>query len=296
MGLLLDAQVQFLEDYGYLSAEDAAKVSDFDDIELKAAIEKYQRFDANVARQAMVTGDIDSATQAAMMMPRCQCPDNEVEAALGTGGWRGCHGLSDAHAAIVDVDPARMPGFLKPEFVNVLRRVQRSYAEIGLLFRFRNQDGLDMINGERISDHHRNIRMTFTRGSNWIGLAIVGNGHNQQCSSEIWAKFDYRYQPRNVVSEWTTLIKHELGHNAGLRHTRGGVMNPSIVNGLPVSWKGDPHEETLRKWYGGDPVEVPGNPKPPEDDDDWPAPFNPIGESFQLAEGVRAQLYRVMGG
>ena len=51
---------------------------------------------------------------------------------------------------------------------------------------------------------------------------------------------------------------HELGHNAGLQHTRGGVMSPSIVHGLPSSWKGDPSRSVLARYYGGEPI--PGGP------------------------------------
>ena len=93
-----------------------------------------------------------------------------------------------------------------------------------------------------------------------IGLAIVGRG--QSCRTSIWAKFDPGYQPANVVREWTSLVKHELGHNMGLSHSQGGVMNPSIIAGLPVSWRGDPSEPILSRWFGGKPV--PTDPQGPE--------------------------------
>jgi hypothetical protein len=55
---------------------------------------------------------------------------------------------------------------------------------------------------------------------------------------------------------------HELGHNAGLDHSRGGVMNPSIVSGLAPSWAGDPSEPILNRYYGGEPIEQPPVPGP----------------------------------
>jgi hypothetical protein len=93
-----------------------------------------------------------------------------------------------------------------------------------------------------------------------------------------------------------TLIKHELGHNSGLGHSRGGVMNPSIINGLPVSWKNDPSESQLRKWYGGEPVPG-GNPLPP----DTPQPPTGGGDiprvslTVTVPEGFKPGTYNLVG-
>lgn len=302
MGQLLESTVGFLKEYGYLPK--SAKPKSLDDKSVVDAIALFQRTDANVAMLKEQTGTpllpdgkIGPATSYAMALPRCACRDIEGEPALGSGGWANCHGMTDGHKAIVKVNRDGMPGFLKPHFEAVLRNVQKAYAEIGLLFVFVEQDGTDILTGGMESGRV-NVDMIFTRGAGWIGLAIVGTGDNQRCSSKIWAKFHYGYQPANIVREWTTLIKHELGHNCGLRHTSGGVMNPSIVSGLPVSWKGDPSYGTLARWFGGDPIDVPGDkPDPPPDDgDDWPGIGEPVGDAFSLAEGVRVQLVRVFGG
>lgn len=288
---LLAGTVEFLQQYGYLTKAAARKVSSFEDVSLTAALAKYQRMDANVERfrveagsDLLTDGNVGPATLMAMAVPRCGRPDvgrSVPEQVLGTGGWKNCHGADGFHQAIAYVDDRNLPGFLEPVWGDVLKLTQQSYAEIGLLWRFIDGDRRDILTGERI-DGSVNTDITFTRGSGWIGLAIVGNGSNQQCSSRIWAKFDYRYAPANVVREWTTLVKHELGHNCGLQHTRGGVMNPGIVNGLPASWRGDPAEGTLRRWFGGEPVDIPNGPDEPEPpepptDGDWPGVGEVLG-------------------
>lgn len=311
MGLLLESAERFLRQYGYLAADQA--VESFEDDAFTQAVALFQQRDANVHLAAehlgldmVADGEVGPATLYAMNLPRCGHADNEVtDAALGTGGWQGCHGADGMHHATVLVDPKNKPAFLQPVFNDILRRVQNSYAELGLLFRFceaRSGQVYDVLTGKPLNDLQGiNIDFTFTRGSGWIGLAIVGMGSNQRCSSRIWAKFEYKYRPADVVTQWVTLIKHELGHNCGLRHTSGGVMNPGLINGLPNAWvDSDPSTRTLRRWFGGQPVDVPEieppEPPTPEPPGTTPAPGQPLGEAFTLHDGTRAQLFRAMGG
>lgn len=310
MGDILKAATNFLTEYGYLPA--AHDVKSFDDLEFMAAVSKFQRFDANVAITAkqyghdlLEDGVLGPATLHAMSLPRCgRADDDAAMPAIGQGGWRNCHGAENAHRAIVLVHPENMPSFLRPVFLDVLRRVQRAYAKIGLLFIFceSKQGPLhDLLTGERVVPQGVNIDFIFTRGSGWIGLAIVGHNSIQQCSSKIWAKFEYRYQPSNVVNEWVTLIKHELGHNTGLRHTSGGVMNPGIINGLANDWvDSDPSTRTLKRLFGGEPVEIPkapgDEPEPPDRPGDRPPIGAPLSNVFTLHDGTNARLYREFGG
>lgn len=219
-------------------------------------------------RPAQHTGVIGPATRDLLAQPRCGCCDygEDVAAATGTGSWSGCHDVGDFHAATVYVDESGMPGFLRPLFQNVWDNVVASYAALGLQF-------------TRVDDYESgNIAMSFVRRApGWIGLAVVGS--DQSCGSQIWCRYLSTYKPSDVVTEWTTLVKHEFGHNAGLHHTRGGVMNPGIINGLPVSWKGDPSEAVLNKKYGGKPI-APEPPDPPT-----PGPTPPT-ETFKAMIGI----------
>ena len=189
-------------------------------------------------------GVLDPPTERLLTSARCDCPDYTVglgtEMAVGGGNWRECNGASGFHRATIRITTP-IPAFLQPVWDEVWRQVCDSYAEIGL----------DLVRDDNAA--RPQIDMSFVRpDGGWIGLAIVG--YNVRCSDTIWARFDQGYKPPNLVSEWTTLIKHELGHNCGLQHSSGGVMNPYIVAGLPVSWRGDPSHPLLVERFGGERV------------------------------------------
>lgn len=207
-----------------------------------------------------------------------------VAPALGVGNWKSCHRIGNAHCASVQVNPANLPAFLQPVFKKVLTRVQAAYAGVGLLFRFLDMNKVDLLTGEQW-DSNINIDMSFVKSSDgWIGLAIVGTA--EQCAGRIWCRFLATYRGGSnedaIVTQWTTLLKHELGHNTGRSHTNGGVMNPSIVNGLPAEWTdSDPSTAWLRKQFGGVPVAIPGGPVP-----------GPVPPSAPVppADSIQAQL------
>ena len=173
---------------------------------------------------------------------------------IGGGNWPGCHGVGDFHSATVAFAMASCPAHVRPHMDEIWRRVVEAYREIGLLL-------------VRDDNNPRpNIAASWVNQSDgWIGLAIVGSG--QGCSDSIWCRYLSSYRggssDEEIVNQWTTLILHEIGHNCGLSHSSGGVMNPTLIPGLPASWIGDPSERTLRRWYGGVPV-----PQPPTGDDD----------------------------
>lgn len=242
-------------------------------------------------------GEIGPAMQAMIQEPNARCPipdyippagtsflyaDPDLQAivermqyesmlpAFGTGNWKGCHQVDGYHCASVGVNTSGLPSFLQPLFLQVLTNVRRAYARVGLLLVF-VKEGVDMLTGKPF-EGNINTEMSFVpRSDGWIGLAIVGQG--ETCGGKIWCKFLNTYVGGNstdaIVNQWTTLIKHELGHNCGRSHTTGGVMNPSIVNGLPVDWvDSDPSTQWLKGQFGGVPVPIPGsnptpNPEPP---------------------------------
>lgn len=190
--------------------------------------------------------------------------------AIGSGNWPGCNSIGNFHCAAIGVNTSGLPAFLKPLFTQVLKNVQIAYAGVGLLFLF-IENGKDILTGKSFSGPI-NSDMSFVNSSDgWIGLAIVGQ--NESCSSKIWCKFLNTYRGGStdaaIVQQWTTLIKHELGHNCGRSHTSGGVMNPSIVNGLPTVWgSDDPSTNWLKGQFGGVAVPIPGG-------GDVPVPPNP---------------------
>lgn len=202
-------------------------------------------------RPARCDSKIGPATRELMAQPRCGCRDYglKVLPATGNGSWAGCHGIGDFHSATVYVDKRGIPSFLEPVFEQAWDNSVAAYDAIGL--RWKRINNLDPAN----------IKFTFVSRSNgWIGLAIVGR--EQSCTSQIWCRFLSTYRPSNILGSWTELIMHELGHNAGLQHTRGGIMNPSIITGLKPTWRGDPSESILKRYYGGKAVD--GGPEPPQ--------------------------------
>jgi hypothetical protein len=189
---------------------------------------------------------LDEATATLITTSRCSCPDYAAAevAEAGTGSWQGCYNIGQFHQANVKFLNSP-PAHIAADFDTIWQRVVDAYSEVGLYF-------------SRVpASSFANIEVTFTElGGSTIGLAIVGS--NEGCQSTIWAKFAPSYRPANLVSEWTTLLKHELGHNCGLQHSNGGVMNPYIIAGLPVSWKSDVSFPLLAKRFGG--VQVPQSP------------------------------------
>lgn len=237
------------------------------------------------ARPPKFDGELGPALKETLSVPRCKIPDyyppkgvsfnfedpdlqDVVERmqqdgpapAFGDGNWRGCHDVGNYHSATVRVDRRGLPEFLQPHFKQVLKNVQKAYAEIGLLFIFVDRaTDKDMLTGEHW-DGRINIEFSFvSRSSGWIGLAIVGQ--NQGCGHNIWCRFLSTYRPSDIVSEWTTLIKHELGHNCGMGHFPGryNVMNPSIIQGLPTIWgPNDSSTVWLKRRFGGEKVPIDG--------------------------------------
>lgn len=230
---------------------------------------------------------------------------NQTLPALGVGNWKGCNNLSDVHSANVRWDLSNIPDFLlNGVFAEVLTHVQKAYAGIGLLFNFVDKDNVDLVTNQKRDDiSHIHIEASFVRSSNgWIGLAIVGK--NQTCSRTIWAKFLNRYKGGTsraaIIQQWVTLIKHEFGHNTGMMHTRGGVMNSILINGLPFHWpKTDPAFDYLVRHFSGVPVDIgdpkPPKPKPPKTDlDKLVAEFEDYKIRNDLKNAMQDALYSIL--
>ena len=219
-------------------------------------------------RLGIADGEIGPATMQLLQVERCGCPDfpDGVEPAIGSGSWpAGCTAeYPDNHTFGIHWDLSGMPSFLDDAIEECTERCYAAYRDIGIVF-YTSPDR-----------NQCNTRVTWERGRGWIGLAIVGQ--NQQCNSRIWAKFDTQYKPAKLVDQWSRLLAHQFGHNMGLSHSRGGIMNPSISSGpfTSTAWRGDPSESILKRWFGGQPV-PPRNPTPgPGPDPEPPAPDGQI--------------------
>lgn len=231
-----------------------------------------------------VDGKIGPAMEELFDAPRCEYPDHGIvmaSAALGGGSWKGCHGIGDYHCAIVRIDEGGIGSFLKPLLNPVLKRTQAAYDEIGLRWIFVDGNGRDYLTGKTVNGQHQTLLSFVPSSDGWIGLAIVPSTALSCSTQPIWLRLLATYRGGNseeqIVTQWTSLVKHELGHNCGLGHSSGGVMNPSIVQGLPVSWRGDPSEPLLRSRFGGQPIpaDTPpggggGPPAPPPGTGYWP--------------------------
>lgn len=265
--------IQKLWDYGHfrnpdfrnnVKAEDLGKLKLSDEV-VQNAIKSYQDFFAmqfnalavvEHNRPGVVDGVIGPATIKLLEMPRCGHPDFEEFSLLetGRGSWpAGCHpDWPNNHTFTVQMNKSRMPSFLNDVIEPAWELCRAAYADMGIVF-IREDD-----------NNRANTYVTWERGNGWIGLAIVPRSF--RCGMRIWAKYSWRYQPRDLVNQWARLLAHEFGHNMGMGHTRGGIMNPSIIGGKfdKNEWRGDPKERELTRYFGGVPVPLdPVEPEPP---------------------------------
>jgi hypothetical protein len=111
------------------------------------------------------------------------------------------------------------------------RTFDRYSAAFGVGFRFVESGG--------------NIRVSWTSlAGSTIGLAEFGQG----CGSSVFCRFDPTYREGGGLVD--NLTAHEFGHNLGLQHTRGGLMNP-VNNQSFDGWDPrDPSFATMQRVYG----------------------------------------------
>lgn len=282
-----------------VAATDLSKLKLHDE-SVKIAIASYQEFMAtdfdrlslaHHGRIGIADGEIGPATAELFEVERCGHPDyTDAEMATGSGSWpAGCHpDWPSNHTFTVSVNKAGMPSFLGSKddpnslFEQAWNIQRLAYADMGIVFI--RADG----------DSSAQTQVTWQRGGGWIGLAIVPN--SPKCRDRIWAKFDNRYSPGDMLNQWARLLCHEFGHNMSLGHSRGGIMNPSITSGpfTATAWRGDPSEKLLARYFGGVPVDLGGNgPDPNPDPDPNPNPDpNPSGRwfkgGFELMDGDKS--------
>ena len=245
-------------------------------------------------------GELGPAMRELLEMPRCRVPDyapppgitfnfddpdlQQVAQrmqddyhlpAVGPGNWPRCHNIGEFHCAVVRINLSTKPSWFSDSLlVQVLTKVQRAYDGVGLHLIFIDTNFKDLLTGENRGGEHVDIESSWQQLSGGaIGLAIVGRGIN--CRQNIWQRYDPDYRGgssmESILAQQVSLWAHETGHNTGLGHVNGWVMNPSIVNGLPDPWDPrDPSRSTLETRYGGVKYVPPGGNPPPDPDPDPP--------------------------
>jgi len=234
-----------------------------DDETVKEAITSLQMLDANFEllsqqhhnRVAQFDGIIGPATQELLMLPRCGQPDYEDQTATGEGSWQvpGCDPTrpdrEHEHSIRVAINTSNASSKVKGYLDESLEMVRAAYGDMGLSVRYILDGSTDV-----------EIVKRFQR----LAGGTIGWNHVLQrstCAQTLEGRLDSGYQPDAQL--FAILECHETGHGVGAGHTRGGIMNPSILRVSPLSWRGDPSESKMVRWFGGEPIDSEPNPPAP---------------------------------
>jgi hypothetical protein len=294
----------------------AVRKMDGDESDAKLLLKSLQESDVNFDvlvrkhygpdREPKFDGDIGPATRELIELPRCPLPDfppppgarfyyedpdlqaavESMQAAAAFTGsyWRGCDPQRpDIHSCVIGIDIRQAPSNFLAHQEEILEARRACAAEIGVAVRFViNPQSMEGLQQYQV---YKNIPggvigMNYFPSSNSCGK--IPNG-----------SMDSGYNP----SDWklhANLGTHESeGHGFGFNHTRGGIMNPSIVLVWPLSWKNDPSWNVAERYYGGKPI--PGGPGPGPDPDPQPPTGDAVVWQGDLPAGTY-QLVRKGGG
>lgn len=266
--------------------EGRVKMMDGSESDAKALIASRQASDINFdvlvqawhKRLPTFDGDIGPATRALATIPRCAMPDfappptasfhydnPDLQAAVvsyqqfaeykgGSGSWpKGCDPEHpQVHSVVVRLNSSAASSHQKNLLKQILDMVELTEAEVGQSVRH--------VVDESYSNPQHDVQFQSIAGS-VIGFAYFPTPNT--CRQTVQARIDNGFNANAFVL--AELLTHEYkGHSDGLEHTRGGIMNPSI--GSPSSrssWKGDPHESTKNRYFGGVPISTPTDPTDP---------------------------------
>lgn len=182
------------------------------------------------------------ATYALLKVPRCPMPDHpppigarfyypnptlqkSVESmqqvsATGSGSWqKGCHGDAKVHEVTVSYDLSNLSAKQKEWMPQIKAHNSMAVGAMGLRI-------IEVPVGEKAM-----VRFFGkSYGGSTIGMAQFNNG---SCTHSVFCTISPRYAPnlRMVL----ILVMHEFGHTMNFSHSRGFIMNSSILD-VPEFW------------------------------------------------------------
>jgi hypothetical protein len=223
-------------------------------------------------------GDDGPALQQLVDLPRCPLPDfapppnasfhyddpdlqkavESMQAAAASPPisgpyWRGCDSQRpDVHSLVIGINTKEAPSNFLANQDKILAARRAMAAEIGVAVRFvinpQSMEGLQQLQVFK-----------------YIAGGVIGYNYFPQsnsCGRISSGSLDTSYDPSDYRLHANLGTHESEGHGFGFNHTRGGVMNPSILLVWPLSWKNDPSWNTAKSYYGGVPI-TGGEPPPP---------------------------------
>lgn len=238
----------------------------FSDQEMRDAVRSLQMSDYNAellsqkhhGRPIQYDGEIGPATLELLSLPRCEVPDfgegsGREEGATGSGSWlsSGCDPEHQGiHSIRVGIDTQNAPDGVAVYLGEALAIARACNAEMGISVRYILNPGSQKVEISKVFGG--------------LGGTTIGRNYFYQggCKTiEGW--LSSRWDPGRAIY-WAGLEVHETGHGFGLQHTRGGIMNPSILKINPLTWKSDPSHQRMVAYFTGKPIgPVPEPPAPP---------------------------------
>lgn len=280
-----------------------------DEADAKLLIASWQDFEPNVmrlvqafhGREVQPDGLIGPASEVAMNIKRCAMPDyapppgallaeiyeqadlrgavasyqqyadyrnDGAEYTGGSGSWPKCDPqFPGVHSTRVNVITSGFSDHQRELFKECHAGVEAAEAAIG-------QHVRHILDGDP-EDAEHDIRGQFIAGG------VIGYNYFPRpdtCNQTLVGRIDNSFNASKFAL--AELCTHEYkGHGDGLEHvsrtsSQPSIMHPSISSPSRMpSWKGDRHESTKRRYFGGEPIPstpVPGpGPGPVPPDDPW---------------------------
>ena len=277
----------------------------------KLLVRSLQQSDANYdplvmamhQRQPNFDGEIGPATQALVTIPRCPLPDfppppnatfhyddpalqaaveSQQRAAAYTGSyWRGCDSTRPGiHSLVIGIDIKNAPPNWMANKDKILEARRAAAAEIGVAVRF-------VLNPTSMAGLQQYQIFKYIAGG-VIGYNYFPNSNS--CGLIPSGSLDTSYDPSDYRLHANLGTHESEGHGFGFNHTRGGVMNPSILLVWPLTWKGDPSWGVAKQYYGGVPIDPPVPPLPPVPPAHPPVSGSLYGEPFGSGFVIRGDL------